>query len=155
MILAKHSIADVWQGSLNALGSVNIRNMPAFWIYQSPEYTRVLDMVLVLNILGFWMYKSFNYARVIIQGSEYAWIYLNNFRTYMIMPEYTRLCVNKAKCAWMAFLLHFPIVIPCLKKQETVFFKKKNLIISIAAKVFDLFFVICFFVFVFCFKYFY
>ena len=38
---------------------------------------------------------------------DYVWIYLN-------IPEYTAICVNMPKSAWMAFVLHFPIVISCL-----------------------------------------
>ena len=44
---------------------------------------------------------------MITPGSEYAWIipgYADYTRTYMNMPKY----------AWIAFVLHVPIVIPCL-----------------------------------------
>ena len=70
----------------------------------------------------------------------YAWICRD-------MLEYARMCVNMPKSAWMAFVLHVPIAIPCLleyrftyftevyslKEHETVFLKRQNLDFSIVA----------------------
>ena len=41
-------------------------------------------------------------------------------RTCLIMPEY----VSIPKSAWMAFVLHVPIVIPCLHENVFTYFKK-------------------------------
>ena len=65
------------------------------------------------------------------------------------MPDYTRICVNMAKSALMAFVLHVPIVIHCLLeclvtyfnevyslKKQAFFLKRQNLIFSIIAESF-------------------
>ena len=46
------------------------------------------------------------------------------------MSEYAVICVDIPKYAWMAFILHLTIVIPCLKELYTVFLKRQNLIFS-------------------------
>ena len=43
----------------------------------------------------------------ILNMPDYAWICLT-------MDKYTGICVNIPKSPWMSFVLHFPIVIPCL-----------------------------------------
>ena len=68
---------------------------------------------------------------------DYAWMCLN-------MPEYAGIYVNIPKSTWMSFVLHAPIVIPCLlgylfrrifnlKEHEAVFLKRQNLMFSIVA----------------------
>ena len=57
----------------------------------------------------FWIYQGSGYARV-TQGSEYAWICLNNFRICLNMPIHVWMCLNLPE--WL--LLYFPIIIPCL-----------------------------------------
>ena len=43
------------------------------------------------------------------------------------MPEYSEICVNMPKSAEIAFVLHLPIAIFCLKEQYAVFLKRQNL----------------------------
>ena len=77
---------------------------------QGSEYTRVLNMPLVLNLPEFWIYQSSEYVRV-TQGSEYAWLCL-------IMPgwisldmsEYAGICLNMLKSACMIFVLFSPLL---------------------------------------------
>ena len=90
-----------------------VLNMPRLWIYQGSEYTRVL------NLPGFWIYQGSEYVRI-IQGSEYAWLCLNVW-----------ICVNMPKSIWMAFVLHCPIVIPCLLQHLDLFqsFTKLEMIV--------------------------
>ena len=38
------------------------------------------------------------------------------------MPEYTSICVNMAKSVCLNFVLHAPIVIPCLLKSVVAYF---------------------------------
>ena len=66
------------------------------WIYQACEYTRVLNMILILNMSGFWIYHGCNMPglHMILNKPDYAWRYFN---------------LSK----WL--VLHLPIVIPCLK----------------------------------------
>ena len=77
-------------------------NIPGFWIYQSWEHTRVLNMLLVLSMSGYWIYHGFKYTRF-TQGSEYAWIWLSNSWICYIMPEYAGICMNMHKSVWMGF----------------------------------------------------
>ena len=46
---------------------------------------------------------------------EYAWLCLANLN----MPGYVWICL---KYAWMAFVLYFPIVIPCLYESVGTYF---------------------------------
>ena len=62
-----------------------------FWISQCSEYTTVLSMS------GFRIYLNI----------PDSWICL-------IMARYAAIFVNMPKSAWMTFVLHFPIVTPCL-----------------------------------------
>ena len=55
-------------------------NVPAFWIS-----------------MWFWICQVFEYARV-TQGSKHAWIYLNNSRISLIMPEYAWMCEYTCIC---------------------------------------------------------
>ena len=93
--------------------------MQGFWIYQASEYARVLIMLLVLNTSR----QSYGYNIALNipglhRGFEYAWM----------IPAYAWLCLNVPKSAWMAFVLHLPIVISYLKKPQTVFLESKSLI---------------------------
>ena len=90
---------------------------PGFWIYQVSEYAsgyaRVLNRRLVLNLPGFW----------ICQGYTGFWIYLIMSRWICLgMCEYAGICVNMPKSAWMAFVLYFPIVMPCLLEGVVTYF---------------------------------
>ena len=49
----------------------------------SSEYSRTLNIPLVLNMLGFWTSQGSEHA----SGSKYARV-LNNSHIYLIMPEY-------------------------------------------------------------------
>ena len=80
--------------------------------------------------------------------SEYAWIIPDYAWISQNMLDYARMCVNIPKSASMAFVLHVPIVIPCLleyvftylkkvyglKERGTVFLKWQNFNYSILAK---------------------
>ena len=107
-VFTESLIADVWLR--RCLHKPWVLNMPEFSIYRDSEYTRVLNMFLVLNMLGFWIFHSFKYARF-TQGFEYAW-----------------LCLNVSKSVWMAFVSHLPIAIPYLKESKIVFLESENLI---------------------------
>ena len=90
----------------------------------------ILNMLRVLNIPGFWIHQGFEYSRV-TQGSEHAWIFLNNSWIYLIMPQYAWLFVNMLTSAWLDFVSHIPIVISCLLEREVTYFnyshqKQKN-----------------------------
>ena len=61
-----------------------------------------------LNMSGFWIYHGSKLARV-TQGFEDDWI-------CWIIPRYAWLCLNMRNSAWVAFVLHLPIVIPYLKE---------------------------------------
>ena len=58
------------------------------------------------------------------QGSKYA----SEFEYARVThgSEYTGIFVKMPKSAWMAFVLHFPVVISCLKEPETVFLRRQN-----------------------------
>ena len=144
-----------------------VLNEPEFWMYQGSEYAPGFEYARILNIPEFWIrqgYKGFkiclNNSWICLNMPDNVWICLGN------MPEYVRICVNMPKYAWMAFgftFLHFLIgfAIPwkrgylferlqetretrgySLKKQETPFLKKQNLIFSLAAG--SISFVFCF-----------
>ena len=49
--------------------------------------------------------------------NDYAWICQD-------MLDYARTSVNMSKSAWMAFLLHVPIVIPCLLEYAFTYFRE-------------------------------
>ena len=78
-----------------------VLNMPGFWIYQGSHYASGYEYVRVT--------QSFEYVWII---PEYAWIIPGYALISLNMPEYTETCVKIPKCAWMAFVLHFPIIIP-------------------------------------------
>ena len=65
------------------LNMCRVLNISEFWIfvsfgkYDSSEYVSGWDFGRVLNIPGFRVYKISTYVSV-SQGSEYAWIWLNN-----------------------------------------------------------------------------
>ena len=107
-IFAKRAIVAVWQGSEYASpfeytsGSENDRvlNMPGLWIYHS-----VLNIPLVFNMARFWIYQAYTAF----------WICL-------IMPGYVWISMNMRKSCWMAFVLRFPILIPCLLKRLITYF---------------------------------
>ena len=84
-----------------------------FWVCQGSGYTRVI--------------QGSGCAWIILKYPEYSWVCLN-------MPEHAGICVDMPKSAWMTFVLHLPVVIPCLKEPEAVFLKKQNLYFSIAAE---------------------
>ena len=69
------------------------------------------------------------------------------------IPEYTRICVNMSKSAWMAFILHFPIVIRCQFARVITYFNVYTILEVIGCFLdetkFDFFWLE---VFVFCFR---
>ena len=137
-------------GYTRVLNMPLVLNMPGFWIHQSSEYAKVtqgLEFAWVIPKYACICLIMFGYVlEICLNMSEYAWICLN-------MPE------------WL-LVLHFSIsllvfAIPwkrgylferlqetretrgySLKKQETVFLKKQNLIFSLAAG--SISFVFCF-----------
>ena len=96
------SVFWLYQGHEYASGSEygRVLSKPGFWISQVSEYTKVLNMHLVMNLPGFWVHVWF----WICQGSEYVRVTLGS--------EY----------AWIAFVLYFPIVIPCLLEGVVTYF---------------------------------
>ena len=78
--------------------------MPGFWIYHGSENTNVT------------------------QASECARISLNNFWNPWLsldIPEcawFTSIWVNMIKSVWMNFVLHAPILTPCLLKSVVTYF---------------------------------
>ena len=76
-----------------------------FWICQPFEYTGVL------NTPGLWICQSSEYA----SGSEYVRVQGSGYTKVLNMPGIHRV-LNIPKSVWMTFVLHLPIVIPCLKK---------------------------------------
>ena len=67
-------------------------------VRQGSEYASNFKYASVLNIAGFWIYQGSEYASGsgyttimkyirVTQGSEYAWICLNNSWMWLIMPE--------------------------------------------------------------------
>ena len=73
--------------------------------------------------IWFWICQDSEYVRV-TQGSEYAWIYCLIMSGWICldMSEYANICVNVPKSAWMAFVLYFPVVIPCLLERVATYF---------------------------------
>ena len=107
-IISYKKIGAKWPKTAWKLQNHSIRVNPV----SGSEYARVLNVYIpsVLKIVG---YPYPKYVRIIQDLSnmrEYRWICIH-------MPGYTRICVNMPKYAWMAFVLHFPIVIPCLIKR--------------------------------------
>ena len=78
-----------------------------FWMCQGSEYTRVLNVPLVLNTPVFWIY----------QVPTESLICLNMLN----MPEYVKISGNIPRSGWMAFVLHVSIVIPCLRVSQRHF----------------------------------
>ena len=81
VIFVKLSIADVWQGCEDA------------W---SPEYIRVLNMVLVLNIPGFHICQDSEYFRVLVIPK--LGMLLTVFEFSWVIPGCAWLCLNMPEC---------------------------------------------------------
>ena len=113
--------------------------MSRFWIYQGHEYASGSEYDRVLNKPGFWKATFLNIPRFwirvgfwicqgsehvrVTQVSEYARICLNMSGWICLdMFEYAGICVNMPKSAWIAFVLYFPIVIPCLLEGVNTYF---------------------------------
>ena len=66
----------LWFWMCQSFEYTRVLNIPGFWIHQGSEYasgseySRVLNMPLVLIIPGFWICQSSEYA----SGSEYTWV---------------------------------------------------------------------------------
>ena len=88
-----------------------VLNMSGFWIYQGHEYASGSEYARVLNMLG--LTQGFEYASICLIMS--GWICLD-------MSEYAGIWVNMPKSAWIAFVLYFPIVIPCLLEGMVTYF---------------------------------
>ena len=85
--------------------------MPAFWICQGSEYTRVQNMP------RFSIYHDSEYAfcsvyaRVLNMPGLQRVLKMPMLCLCLNMFEYARICVNIPSSAWMAFVLNFFIVI--------------------------------------------
>ena len=109
-------------------------------------------------LTGFWI--CLNLWFWICLGYIGFWICLNIFWTFLNMPEYAKICINKPKSAWMAFVLFLhcnPLstwlsgyLFQCLcetrsyslKEYEAVFLKKQTLIFLLVDE--SIWFVFCF-----------
>ena len=107
-IISYKKIWAKWPKTAWKLQNHSIRVNPV----SGSEYARVLNVYIpsVLKIVG---YPYPKYVRIIQDLSnmrEYRWICVH-------MPGYARIGVNIPKYALMAFVLHLPIVMPCLIKR--------------------------------------
>ena len=103
-----------------ALNMPLVLNKPEFWICQC-----FLNMPLVLNLPMFWIYQGSEYVRVhrVLKMSEYAWLCLAKYAWICLnMLEYAWICLNLSE-PWMAFVLYFPFVVPCLLERIVTYFK--------------------------------
>ena len=75
-------------------------------------FDKVLNMPWVLNMPG---------LHTVLGMPECT---MHNFWICLIMLEYTGICVNMPKRAWVAFDLHVSIVIPCLLEQVVTYFNE-------------------------------
>ena len=112
----------LWFRICQGFEQTRVLNKSGLWIYQGSEYSsgsefaRVLNTRLVLNLPGFWIVR-------VMQSFEYAWICLIMSGWICLgMSEYAGICTNVPKSAWIAFVLYFPIVIPCLLEGVVTYF---------------------------------
>ena len=115
-----------------------------FWICQGFEYTRVLNVSLVLSMSRFWICKGYTGFGISLDSPEW-------FRN---MPECAGICVNMPKTVWMAFYVFVPVLILFLRERVATYFneiyikewgyflEEKNLIFSVLAEC--IWFVFCF-----------
>ena len=78
------------------------RCLTAFRIYQGSDYIYHSEHVRFLNL---------PVLHRLLNMSEYVWI-ITKYALCLTMPKYGGICVNMYKSTWMAFALHFRIVIP-------------------------------------------
>ena len=92
-----------------------------FWICQSSEYTRGL------NIPGFWICKASEYTKV-TQTSECVWISLDNSRICLVMFEYARmLSTNSTLFRSVLLRLQFAIFKNIVQKRICIIFAKRSI----------------------------
>ena len=115
-----------------------------FWICQGFEYTRVLNVSLVLSMSRFWICKGYTGFGISLDRPEW-------FRN---MPECAGICVNMPNTVRMAFYVLVPILILFLLERVVTYFneiynkewgyflEEKNLIFSIVAGC--IWFIFCF-----------
>ena len=72
--------------------------------------------------VGFWIFQGFEYARVAQNMPEYTWIIPEYDSLCLNMSEFDGLCMNMNKSVSYAFVLHLPIVIPCLLERVFIYF---------------------------------
>ena len=76
------------------------------------------------------VFAAQNSSRNIYQGnthSEYARaLNIQSLQRVLNMVDYAYvyICLNMPKSAWMAFVLHVPIAIPCLVECKVTYFNK-------------------------------
>ena len=85
-----------------------------FWICQDFEYTRVLNVFLVLSMSRFWICKGYTGFGISLDRPEW-------FRN---MPECARICVNMPNTVWMAFYVFVPILILFLLERVVTYFNE-------------------------------
>ena len=105
-IFAKHSIGDAWR----VLSIPRILNIPGFRIHYGSKYAFDFEYARVLNIPGFWICQSYTAF----------WIYQNNSRLCLIVPEYIGICVNMSICLNGCFI--FTHCNPCLLERAVTHF---------------------------------
>ena len=106
-----------------------VLNIQGIWIAQDSEYIsgsqfcRVLD---IPGILSFWIYQSSEYARV-IQVSEYAWIIPEYVWICLIMSRYFWICLNMPDDGWI-WLSGFCFIFPYFPICFTIHFLLEHVI---------------------------
>ena len=74
-----------------------VLKMPAFRICQGSKYTKALNMPLVLNLPRFWTNQGSEYVRVnrVLNMPKYAWLRLAEYAWKCLnMPTYAWICPN-------------------------------------------------------------
>ena len=120
------------------LNMPQVLNIPGFSICHGSEYARVLNIPVFLMCLWVWICHSYDVFRVlaipgseynrvlnnarVTQGFEYAWLIHEYTWLCLNMSDYAQICVNMPNFAWLAFVLHFLVVIPCLLERVVTCF---------------------------------
>ena len=96
---------------------------PRFWICLWFWICKGYENMMVLNMLGLHGVLNMSaYAWII---PEYVWLWLNLPKYVWIcpnMPEYVCIGMNMSKFMWLALVLQFSTIIPCLLECVITYF---------------------------------